>query len=390
MNARSKIKTVLTFAFAVIAVFLAVGSASALDNTGFEVPDQGSSGYQYNPVGGTWVFTGGSGLSGPDGPWRCNSTSPDPLGDQFAYLQNSGSTISQDVTGLDVNYIYELSFFESYRTAMDGAGNDLSVILDEGLDTEIVIYNNPGVTNATWEKRTIDELIAAKTSYTLTFRTSNPLGGDRSTLIDGVVLTQTGISDPTYPDVDAGSDWATWSGADLTLSDVNVVNNSDPFADLTFAWSADPEDGVVFDSNTIEFPTITITKATSNPSVVTLTLVVNNAGSGHQDVIDTMDIEVYDDFCEAAKGIGTAVSFDSSDINRDCITDLRDFAELAALWLVDYALTGPVPKNGVSVDYDGNFKIDLADFAVLASTWGNGSDADDLADLARRWLDNYK
>ena len=143
----------------------------------------------------------------------------------------------------------------------------------------------------------------------------------------------------TLPDVDAGSDWVTWSGADVTLDDVVVVNND--VTDLTYAWSADPADGVVFDSNSIEFPTVTITKATTNPSVVTLTLAVNNVGSTNPDVLDSMEIDVYDDNCEAAKGVGTAIAFDPGDIDRNCITNLNDFAELAAAWLEDYTLTEP-------------------------------------------------
>jgi hypothetical protein len=171
------------------------GTAEVVDSYGFEVPDQGDSGWAYTPTGSVWTFTGGSGLSGPNGPWKCNSTSPDPLGDQFAFLQGTAA-ISKDLTGLTIDDVYELSFFESYRTAM-ASGNDLSVILDEGLGTEVTIYNNPGVTNATWESRTTSPFVAAKTSYTLTFRTTNPLGGDRSTIIDGVEVAVLGDADTT-------------------------------------------------------------------------------------------------------------------------------------------------------------------------------------------------
>jgi hypothetical protein len=152
------------------------------------------------------------------------------------------------------------------------------------------------------------------------------------------------VGDPSRPEVDAGSDWVTWSGADVTVTDVNVVDHSDPVTALTYLWTADPVDGVVFDSNSIESPTITITKVTTNPSVVTLTLAVNNVGSSSPDVIDTMQIKVYDDSCEAAKGIGTAISFDPTDLNQDCITNLEDFAEVAAAWLDNYTLTGPTAK----------------------------------------------
>jgi hypothetical protein len=84
-----------------------------------------------------------------------------------------------------------------------------------------------------------------------------------------------GIADPTLPDVDAGADMITWSGGAVQL-DPNVVNNDpcEPQTPLTYAWSAIPADGVVFDSNTIEAPTVTITKPALTLSAVT----IGNAG----------------------------------------------------------------------------------------------------------------
>ena len=152
--------------------------------------------------------------------------------------------------------------------------------------------------------------------------------------------------DPTLPDVDAGSDWVSWSGAPVALNDVEVVSNVP--AALIYAWSASPGDGVVFTPNdggdgstsSVQSPTVTITKATTNPSVVTLTIAVNNVGSGKEDVEKTMEIDVYDDSCLAAEAFGT-VEFDPSDFNQDCITNLKDLTEIAAAWLDDYKLTEP-------------------------------------------------
>ncbi|MDP6525987.1 MAG: Ig-like domain-containing protein [Kiritimatiellia bacterium] len=197
----NQIRYVLTVAFvAVAALFVTAVSAGALDNPGFEVPDQGAGGHTYAPAGASWTFTPAqSGLSGPNGPWKCNSTSPDPLGDQFGYLQNV-STISQDLSGLVTGATYTISFYESYRTAMSPS-NDLAVVLDAGLGTEVTMYTNAGVTNPTWEARQTGQFVAAKTSYTLTFSASNPLGGDRSTLIDGVTLNT--LASPGPPTVSA-------------------------------------------------------------------------------------------------------------------------------------------------------------------------------------------
>jgi len=112
---------------------------------------------------------------------------------------------------------------------------------------------------------------------------------------------------------------------------------------LTYAWSADPDDGVEFSNPNALAPTVTITKATDNPSIVTLTLAVNNEGRLEPAVEDTMTIDVYDDSCLAAKAAGT-VELDPTDFDGNCITNFEDFAVMAATWLYDYTLTEPVAK----------------------------------------------
>jgi len=82
---------------------------------------------------------------------------------------------------------------------------------------------------------------------------------------------------------------------------------------------------------------------TPDPYTVTLTLAVNNEGSGKDDVVDTMTIDVYDTACAAGIDLGL-VTLDPADFDGNCITGFEDFAEMAGAWLTDYALTGPVPK----------------------------------------------
>lgn len=188
MTKKQQVRNVTMLVTVIGGLFFAATPASALNNTGFETPDKGDTGYEYAPAGATWGFSAKAGLSGPNAPWKCGSTSPDPLGNQFAYLQYDAS-ITQDMSGLVIGATYDLNFFEAYRTEKL-PGNDLSVILDEGLPTAVTLYSNSNVTNQTWMLRRTDRFVAAKTSYILTFRSTNPLGGagDRTTLIDGVVL----------------------------------------------------------------------------------------------------------------------------------------------------------------------------------------------------------
>jgi hypothetical protein len=169
------------------------GTDQVVLSEGFESPDQGDTGYTYTPTGTAWTWSANAGLSGPNGPWYCDSTSPDPLGNQFAYLQHDASIV-QTVTGLTVGETYEVSFFEAYRTWFGTSGNDLSVIIDEGQGSEVVIYNNPNVSNNTWQARTTSQFVAPASSVTLTFRTTNPQSlADCTTIIDGMELVSIGL-----------------------------------------------------------------------------------------------------------------------------------------------------------------------------------------------------
>jgi len=160
-------------------------------------------------------------------------------------------------------------------------------------------------------------------------------------LSDPLVIV--GEIDPNIPDVDAGADVITWSGQAVQLDPNVVEKEGSDWTDLTYLWSAEPADGVEFSDPDVLAPTVTITKATDNPSAVTLTLAVNNVGRVDPPVEDTMTIDVYDDSCLAAEGAGTVV-FDSTDFNQDCITNFADFAVLATTWLEYYMLTEPVVK----------------------------------------------
>ncbi len=74
-----------------------------------------------------------------------------------------------------------------------------------------------------------------------------------------------------------------------------------------------------------------------------MTLAVNNEGRTEPPVNSSMTIDVYDDACLATKAAGPVV-IDSTDFNANCITGLEDFAQMAMAWLVDYRITGPVPR----------------------------------------------
>jgi hypothetical protein len=157
--------------------------------------------------------------------------------------------------------------------------------------------------------------------------------------IEGPLLSFTNDKPPAR--VEVGVNMITWSGQGVPMD--AIVYGDDGSSPLIYLWTANPPDGVSFDpSAAVEDPTVTITKATANPSVVTLSLAVNDATTSTP-VTDSMTIDVYDDACAMVKDIDPT-SIDPSDFDLNCITDIRDYAVLAAAWLVDYTPTAPFVK----------------------------------------------
>ncbi|MCF7956332.1 MAG: sialate O-acetylesterase [Phycisphaerae bacterium] len=153
------------------------------------------------------------------------------------------------------------------------------------------------------------------------------------------------LGDPNAPSVDAGADMITWSGEPVDL-DPNVVEKpGSTWTNLTYEWTADPDTGVVFSDDQAPAPSVTITAATDNPTVVTLTLAVNDSGSTEPPVADFVKIKLYDDSCKAAR-LGLSLADENlTDISGDdCVTNLKDFAELAFTWLNTTSLPQPQTK----------------------------------------------
>ena len=144
-----------------------------------------------------------------------------------------------------------------------------------------------------------------------------------------------------FGNVDAGVDMISWSGQGVTL-DPSFVEGYTP---ISYAWTTNAPAGFTVEwdpSNIVEAPTVTITKdaPTGDVTIVQVTLTADD-GTGPEP--DTMKIDLYDDNCQAAKATNTA-ELDPTDFDDNCITNLADFAVLAADWLVDYELTEPVIK----------------------------------------------
>ena len=118
----------------------------------------------------------------------------------------------------------------------------------------------------------------------------------------------------------------------VVLMDATVVDDT---PGLTYAWTLEPagDPNVLFDSTTIEDPTLTI----NSTGIRTLTLTVDD---GQWIVSESAEVRVYENPCWAARVSPGYAGDPAGDIaNNNCTVNLEDFAALAATWMDDTALT---------------------------------------------------
>ncbi len=81
-------------------------------------------------------------------------------------------------------------------------------------------------------------------------------------------------------------------------------------------------------------PTVEVLTAQEGTYVITLTV----TDSGANVTVDTAEVSVYDDACEAAQAAPSWADFNYFDYDLDCKLDLTDFSEFAYQWLDDITL----------------------------------------------------
>ncbi len=348
------------------------GSAGALaaeveipiDNPGFEYPALEDGAWDYSMDDAGWGYYNNDGYLGPWNPSTAEYPNGVPEGEQAGWTEPGGEDIpggfAQVLTDpeavLKVDWTYTLKVEVGNAIGYEWGGYKVQLLAGgtphtpgDGSDYTGAVTggtllaeddNSQAIPDGTFVTSTVIYTYSPKhadlVGQPLQIRLL-ALGYDEVEF-DNVRLT--GSFTPGAPIVDAGPDMISWSGQAVQL-DPNVVNRD--ATPLTFAWTADPADGVVFEPGpNVEAPTVTITKDTDNPSVVTLTLAVNNEGSTRPDVTDTLTIDVYDDACVAAR-LGAGLIHEN-DLDENCIINFGDFALLAETWLDDITLTEPVPK----------------------------------------------
>lgn len=174
-----------------------------------------------------WDTPGGGnrGTNDAGGPFIAGAGIAD--GARTAFLQGIGS-LSQTVVGLIPGQEYSLTLATATRS---GQGNDLRVLVDGQL------VSGGRITYTTFQDLTTATFVASDISAVLTLQTTNPRGGDRTTLMDHVRVNALGIAaaptitnpsfedgaTPPWPGYTAVSGWAS------DTSDSGVNDASGPF-----------------------------------------------------------------------------------------------------------------------------------------------------------------
>jgi hypothetical protein len=150
-------------------------TAPAMANAGFEAPSVGT-GFQYNPSGTAWTFSGNAGVSGNGSGFTSgNPNAPD--GTQVAFLQSTGS-ISQSV-----NFAQAGTFrigFQAAQRANYGGAQSFQVLVDGQ-----VVGTFANLSTA-YTSFTTNAFTVAAGSHTITFQGLNPNGGDNTAFIDTI------------------------------------------------------------------------------------------------------------------------------------------------------------------------------------------------------------
>jgi YD repeat-containing protein len=156
-------------------------------NANLETPDEGSGTYgafAYNPTGGSWTFSGASGLAG-DGSGFTDGNPNAPQGDQVAFMQGTGS-FSQSVTFAAGTY--RIQFKAAQRQNYQAAQQDFQVRIDGNV---VGAFTPASTSYGSYQTGAFD---VAASSHTIQFIALNTAGGDNTAFVDDLSVV------PAMPD----------------------------------------------------------------------------------------------------------------------------------------------------------------------------------------------
>lgn len=165
------------------------GDSVSVSNFSFEAHDVLTNGtYQYRPTGAVWTFASNSGINSNGGPFY---TPVAPSGFAGGFIQGSGGGISQSID-VSTDGFYNVSFMAVGRGSSLGP-NGLLVQVD---GVSAGYWDESRFSQTVWQNYSARVYMTAGV-HTLAFVGSNRYGGDRSTCIDNVMISEpTGLLSP--------------------------------------------------------------------------------------------------------------------------------------------------------------------------------------------------
>jgi hypothetical protein len=207
--------------------------SSSLADSGFEGVVMPGGGFEYDPSGSPWAFSGGAGISANgSGFTALNPTAPQ--GGQVAFLQGV-SSISQAVTFAAGTYTISL---DAAQRAFGAGAQTLQVMVDGTVEGT---FNN--LTGTGYDTVTTQGFALTAGSHVITIQGTNLNGGDNTAFIDDIAINQvtTGVTDPGFEQLPLGSSGFTYDPAGSAWSFAGSAGVSGNGSAFTSGNPAAPE-----------------------------------------------------------------------------------------------------------------------------------------------------
>jgi Protein of unknown function (DUF642) len=163
---------------------------TSLADSGFEGFTMPNGGFEYDPTGSPWAFSGGAGVSG-NGTAFTGGNQPAPQGSQVTFLQGI-SGISQAVTFTAGTYTIG---FSAAQRGNGGGAQTIQVLVDGNV---VGTFNN--LTGTGYSTLTTSSFLVTAGSHVITIEGTDNNGGDNTAFVDQVAINQvtTGVTDPGF------------------------------------------------------------------------------------------------------------------------------------------------------------------------------------------------
>jgi len=186
----------------------------------------------------------------------------------------------------------------------------------------------------------VSVMVSASTAGTYYWQVDTHFGSPISepNIIEGPVWSFIAVDDSAPTAVNAGPDMITWANEPVALNAIVTDEGASP---VSYTWTASDPNAIFSPNNKVQNPTVSTDWGAGQ---VTVTVVAEDAANPGEVVQDSAMLTVYASACQAARIGNNQAGNWPEDLVADCVINLEDFAEIAAIWLTDYSAPAPFEK----------------------------------------------